>query len=325
MRTRAQRCPSVTRIFSGVTPHDLLDPEIAAAAAAIPFDEVTAEILPALRTGIPIEVPLSDAVERSDHLAPGDPDVPVRVHRPKAADGVLPCVYSIHGGGYVIGSYSVDDPTFDTLCPKLGLVGVSVEYRLAPEAPYPGPLEDCYQGLRWTYDHAEELGVDPACIGVMGISAGGGLAAALALIARDRGEVPVAFQLLDSPMLDDRQVTPSSRQDGLPVWSRGSNTFGWKSYLGDLYGGDVPYAAAPARATDLSGLPPAFVSVGAVDGFLDEDVDYALRLNQAGVPTELHVYPGACHGYQLAPNAPVAKQSARDKQDWLARQIRRRG
>ena len=241
---------------------------------------------------------------------PGDPEVPVRVHQPKGADHLLPCVFSMHGGGYVIGSYDMDDPIFDELCPKLGVVGVSVEYRLAPETPYPGPLEDCYRGLRWTHEHAEELGIDARCIGVTGVSAGGGLAAALALLARDRGEVPVAFQLLDSPMLDDRQITESSQQDELPVWSRGSNTFGWKAYLGELYGrDDVPYTAAPARAPDLSGLPPAFVSVGAVDGFRDEDVDYALRLNQAGVPTELHVYPGACHGYQLASDAPVTKQS----------------
>jgi acetyl esterase/lipase len=123
-------------------------------------------------------------------------------------------------------------------------------------------------------------------------------------------------------MLDDRQHTPSSRQDGLPVWSRTSNTFGWRSYLGERYGTDeVPYTAAPARARDLTGLPPAFVSVGAVDGFRDEDVDYALRLNHAGVPTELHVYPGACHAYQMAADSAVAKQSRRDVADWLARQI----
>jgi acetyl esterase/lipase len=308
-----------------VTPHDLLHPEIAAAAALVPFDEVTNELLPALRAGFGrLEQPLTDAVERIDHVVPGDPEVPVRVHRAKGADGGRPCVYSIHGGGYVVGSYDMDDPIFDELCPKLDVVGVSVEYRLAPETPYPGPLEDCYRGLRWTHEHADELGIDPSRIGVMGVSAGGGLAAALALLARDRGEVPVAFQLLDSPMLDDRQITPSSQQDGLAVWSRGSNTFGWKSYLGDLYGcDDMPYTAAPARTHDLSGLPPAFVSVGAVDGFRDEDVDYALRLNQAGVPTELHVYPGACHGYQLAREAPVTKQSARDREDWLGRQVRR--
>ena len=292
-----------------MTPRDLLDPELVPAIELVPFDDVTAEILPALR--VRFEMPPSDAVDRRDHAVPGDPEVAVRVHRAKAADGVLPCVYSMHGGGYVLGTNAMDDPLFEALCPRLGIVGVSVDYRLAPETPYPGPLEDCYRGLRWTYEHAAELGVDPGRIGVMGVSAGGGLAAALALLARDRGEVPVAFQLLDSPMLDDRQITPSSRQDGLPVWSRSSNTFGWKAYLGDLYGrDDIPATAAPARATDLSGLPPAFVSVGAVDGFCDEDVDYALRLNRAGVPTELHVYPGACHGFNvIAPTAPVSKQS----------------
>ena len=144
--------------------------------------------------------------------------MPVRVHRAKGTDGVLPCVYSMHGGGYVIGSHSMDDPLFERWCPKLGLVGVSVDYRLAPETPYPGPLEDCYRGLVWTYEHADELGIDPARIGIMGVSAGGGLAAALALLARDRGEVPVAFQLLDQPMLDDRQthaVEPPGRARGV--------------------------------------------------------------------------------------------------------------
>ena len=124
-------------------------------------------------------------------------------------------------------------------------------------------------------------------------------------------------------MLDDRQRTFSSQQSGLAVWSRESNTYGWRSYLGDLYGtDDIPYTAAPARAEDLTGLPPAFISVGTVDGFLDEDVDYALRLNHAGIPTELHLYPGACHGYQMAVDSEIARQSARDAQDWLRRQIR---
>ena len=157
----------------------------------------------------------------------------------------------------------------------------------------------------------------------MGVSAGGGLAAALCLLARDRGEIPIAFQLLDQPMLDDRQVTPSSRQDGLAVWSRESNTFGWQAYLGDLYGRDtVPPTAAPARATDLSGLPPTFVSVGAADGFRDEDIDYAMRLNQAGVPTELHVYPGGCHGFNvIASEAALTKQSRRNLAEWLKKQV----
>lgn len=310
-------------IVPAVTPREMLHPDIAKAIDLMPFDAMTADVMQAVRA-VDYTVPLSDAVERTDHLVAADPDVPVRVHRARDAEGPRPCLYSMHGGGYVIGSYTMDDPMFDRLCPALGLVGVSVEYRLAPDTPYPGPLDDCYRGLKWTYDHADELGVDRNRIGVAGISAGGGLAAALALLARDRGEIPLAFQLLDCPMLDDRQITASSRQDGLPVWSRESNTFGWTSYLGDLYGSDdVPYTAAAARADDLSGLPPAFVSVGGVDGFLDEDVDYAMRLNRAGVPTELHVYPGACHGYQIAQDCDVTRQSRRDVEHWLARQVRR--
>jgi acetyl esterase/lipase len=229
----------------------------------------------------------------------------------------------IHGGGYVIGHHLNDDPLLDRLCPRLRMGAVTVGYRLAPETPYPGPLEDCYRALTWTFARASELGLDPGRIGIGGISAGGGLAAALALLARDRGEVEVAFQLLDCPMLDDRQITFTSQQDDLALWSREANLFGWRSYLGPLHGtDDVPATAAPARASDLEGLPPAFVSVGTLDGFADEDVDYAMRLNRAGVPTELHVYPGACHGYLIAPQCPITVQADRDRDDWLARQLR---
>jgi acetyl esterase/lipase len=310
---------------------DLLDPELAPVIAAIPFFTLDADNLALVRSGISGAVPEpSGAVESTDHLAPGapgDPPVAVRVHRPVGvgvgAGGPLPCIVSMHGGGYVVGSHRIDDPLFDRWSPELGIVGVAVDYRLAPETPYPGPLEDCYAALRWVHDNADELGIDPAQVGLHGLSAGGGLAAALALLARDRGELPVAFQALASPMLDDRQLTPSNRLDGLPVWNRDSNAFGWRSYLGDLYGrGDVPAHAAPARAVDLTGLPPAFVSVGALDGFRDEDVDYALRLNQAGVPTELHLYPGAPHGYQVAAQSNLALRSLRDLDDWLSRQLR---
>jgi acetyl esterase/lipase len=203
-------------------------------------------------------------------------------------------------------------------------VGVSVEAGLAPETPYPGPLEDCYEGLRWTYDHADELGVDRARIGIGGVSAGGGLAAGLALLARDRGEVPVAFQLLECPMIDDRQTTSSSRLDGLPIWSRESNEFGWRSYLGDLYGtDDIPPYAAAARAENLVGLPPALVIVGGADGFRDEDIEYALRLNQSGVPTELHVLPGAPHGVQMFMDSAVARRWGQIVTEWLGLQLDR--
>lgn len=299
-----------------------LDPEIAAAVREIDFDGLSADNLATYRAGMR-SFPLSDKVIRTDVTVPGDPAVTIRVHRAAdAADGPLPCLYSMHGGGYVLGTYAIDDARFDQWCPLLGVVGVSVEYRLAPETPYPGPLEDCYRGLEWTFEHAEELGIDPTMVGVMGISAGGGLAASLALLARDRGKLSIAFQMLDCPMLDDRQQTPSIQQDGLKVWSRESNVFGWRSYLGALYGShDVPYTAAPARCPDLSGLPPAFVSVGTVDGFRDEDIDYALRLNQAGVACELHVYPGAGHGYQAAVGSRIAQQSSRDVLGWLEHQL----
>jgi len=302
---------------------DLIDPEIAARLATVPFPPIDEQNYLMLRSRA-VQPALSDAVRRVDHVVPADPPVRVRVHRATGAVGPAPCVYSMHSGGYVIGSLDIDDATFDRWCQWFGIVGVSVEYRLAPETPYPGALDDCRAGLLWTVQHAPELGIDPRAIGVFGVSGGGGLAAALALQARDRGDVRLAFQLLDCPMLDDRQQTPSSTVDGMPIWSRESNAFGWRSYLGDLYRTDrVPYTAAPARAPDLAGLPPAFVSVGALDGFRDEDIDYAQRLMQAGVPTELHVYPGLPHGVQLFTDAAVVQQATRDRDAWLGRQVAR--
>jgi acetyl esterase/lipase len=304
----------------------ILDDEIAPALAAAPVGfTLSADVLPAMRAArgeMFAALELSDVVERTDHVVSDDPSVVVRLHRPKGIDGPLPCVYSIHGGGYVLGSYDMDDPKFDRQCVHFPCVGVSVEYRLAPETAYPGSLDDCYAGLRWTFDHAEELGIASDRIGISGVSAGGGLAAALALLARDRGEVPVAFQLLECPMIDDRQTTSSSQLDGLPIWSREANEFGWRSYLGDLYGGDVPAHAAAARATDLAGLPPALVIVGGADGFRDEDIEYALRLNQAGVPTELHVLPGAPHGVQMFTDSAVARRWNRLVTEWLEQRLR---
>ncbi len=300
-----------------------LDAAIAAIVGTVPLGTLDLDNLAQFRA-VPLAppLPLSDAVTRHDVEVPGTPPVTVRVHRPVGVDGPLPCLYSIHGGGYVLGSYDMDDARFDAWCPRYRCVGVSVEYRLAPETPYPGPLEDCYAGLKWVVDHHDEIGVDRDRIGLAGVSAGGGLAAALALLARDRGEVPVRFQLLECPMLDDRQATPSSQLDGLAIWSRESNTFGWRSYLGDRYGtDDVPAYAAAARATDLAGLPPAYVCVGNVDGFRDEDVDYAVRLNQAGVPAELHVYAGAPHGVMLFAGTEVARRYMRGIDDWVGRQL----
>jgi acetyl esterase/lipase len=266
---------------------------------------------------------LGDGVERTDHEIPGTGGVVVRVHRPVGATGDLPCIVWMHGGGLVIGSYAGDDARFDRWCPLFDCVGVSVEYRLAPETSYPGPLEDCYAALAWVHAHAAELGVDRDRIGVGGPSAGAGLAAALALLARDRGEVPLTFQLLIYPMLDDRQTTASSGWTD-PIWPPSANTYGWTAYLGDRKGGpDVPAYAAPARATDLRGLPPTLVAVGAIDGFSDEDIDYAVRLRHAGVPVDLSVYAGAPHGFDgLAPDAAVARRANRDIEEWLAAHLR---
>lgn len=181
----------------------------------------------------------------------------------------------MHGGGYVLGSYATDDARLDGWSRSNRCVGVSVEYRLSPETPYPAPLDDCYRGLKWVFEHHHELGADPDRIGVSGTSAGAGLAAGLALLARDRGEVPLRSQLLDAPMIDDRQLTPSSQRDDLVIFDRHSSEFGWRSYLGELYGTpDVPAYAAPARAADLAGLPPAYICVGNVDGFRDDAIDY---------------------------------------------------
>jgi acetyl esterase/lipase len=190
---------------------------------------------------------------------------------------------------------------------EIGAVAVSVEYRLAPEHPHPAPVDDCYAGLVWTSKHADELGIDPSRLIIAGASAGGGLAAGTALMARDRGGPALSHQILMCPMLDDRGVTPSSQElDGEGVWDRTSNLTGWTALLGDARGGpDVSPYAAPARAQDLTGLPPAFIDVGSVETFRDEDIDYAARLSRAGVSVEFHVWPGGFHGFDM-----IAPQSA---------------
>lgn len=300
----------------------LLDPEAAVAVAEFPIDfgVLCDETLPTIRAALaalPTPI-LSDLVERTEHVVPATDGVTLRVHRPFGVEGDLPCVYWMHGGGLVLGDQAQDDIRFDRWCQMLRCVGVSVGYRLAPETPYPGPLDDCYAGLQWVHDHAAELGADPARIGIGGASAGGGLAAGLALLARDRGELRIAFQLLIYPMIDDRQITVSSQWLD-PIWSPDASRYGWTAYLGAAKGGpDVAVYAAAARATDLSGLPPTLITVGAIDGFSDEDIDYALRLRHAGVPVELHVYPGAPHGFDsLMPGIAIARRAQRDIEDWL--------
>jgi acetyl esterase/lipase len=310
----------------------LLDPDIAAALAALPFDigaalgSMNDDTIAVMREGFNAVAPveLSDDVTREWVAVPDTPGVMVRVHRPVSAGSARPCLVWMHGGGLVLGTAGSDDARFDRWCRMYDIVGVSVEYRLAPETKYPGPLEDCYASLKWVFDNAASLGVDPTRIGIGGASAGGGLCAGLGLLARDRGEVPVAFQLLIYPMIDDRQITVSSTwQD--PIWPPSANHFGWTAYLGAAKGGaDVPIYAAAARATDLTGLPPSYLCVGALDGFSDEDIDYAVRLRHAGVPTELHVYEGAPHGFDsLLAGTGVARRCVADMEEWLAARFHR--
>lgn len=270
-----------------------------------------------------------EGVSTEDRKMPGPagaPDVFVRIYQPTDRPATLPALLWIHGGGYVLGSVERDDLLAKHLARVGQCVVASVEYRLAPEHPFPAPVEDCYVALKWLSAHSTELGVNKARIAIGGASAGGGLAAGLAVLTRDRAEVEVAFQLLVYPMIDDRNITPAS--ETVPdafVWTRENNLMGWRAYLGHKPGGvDVsPYAAA-ARATDLRGLPPAYIPVGDLDLFLDENIMYAQRLSAAGVPTELHVYPGAFHGFNgFVPGAEISRRFNADRDHALKRMLHR--
>jgi acetyl esterase/lipase len=302
---------------------EALDPEIREAVRDIPDFVFSAETVPIMRqNGVFTPVDSPD-IERTELTTASEGRVRMTVLRPRDAAGDLPVLYWMHGGGMVIGNRYMDDARLGAWCRLLSCVCVSVEYRLAPEAPYPLPLDDCDEGLRYVVDHTGDLGIDPRRIGVGGRSAGGGLAAALALRWRDRTDNPLAFQYLEYPMLDDRMDTPSSKLDGLPLWSRESNAFGWRAYLGDRCGTDqVPPDAAPSRAVELAGLPPTFITVGTADCLRDEAIDFAARLCRANVLTELHVYAGAVHGFDMFADCAVVRCAARDSADWLARQFR---
>jgi acetyl esterase/lipase len=250
--------------------------------------------------------------ERTIPGAAGAPDVHIVVIGVAADAPPRSAVLHIHGGGYIAGSAAGAIIPMQRLSAAHGCVVVSVDYRLAPETRFPGSLEDNYAALRWLHANAKELGVDRNRIALLGESAGGGHVAALALAARDRGEVPVAMQVMLYPMLDDR--TGSSRAVpthlGAFVWDAAANRFGWSSLLGVPAGSDsVPRGAVPARVENLRGLPPTFIGVGSIDLFVEEDIAYAQRLIQVGVPTELLIAPGGYHGFDLfAPEARISKR-----------------
>ena len=233
----------------------------------------------------------------------------VRLFRPAGATGPSPAsgrcpqpaLLWIHGGGYIIGTAKQDDRLCRAFSRKLGISVASVDYRLAPEHPYPIPLEDCYAALTWL---AALPAVDPHRVAIAGASAGGGLAAALALLARDRGEITAAFQVLVYPMLDDRS-SATAENPNYRLWNTRSNRFGWAAYLGNA----DPQVAVPARRDDLGGLPPAWIGVGTHDLFHDEDLAYAARLTGAGVPCHVEVVPGAFHGFDLlVPKVQVSRR-----------------
>ncbi|MBJ6120855.1 alpha/beta hydrolase [Sphingomonas mollis] len=303
----------------------IVDPELRPLLDAWPTVTLTPDGLTVLRAReLPLPPVPDCGVDYDRRAVPGPavaPDIMLHIYRPRDATGPLGCIYHIHGGGYVAGAAKDLEFRHRPLAAELGCVIVSVDYRLAPETVFPGAIEDCYAGLAWTHANAPDLGIDPARIGVMGESAGGGLAAALALMARDRGGPAIAFQHLTYPMIDDRTcVKPPHAHAGEFIWTSHNNRFGWAALLGQEPGGDgiSPYAAA-ARAEDLAGLPPTFLMSGALDLFVDEDIEYARRLIAAGIATELHVHPGAFHGFDLMAGPGVANRAHAMRLDALRR------
>lgn len=310
--------------------HKNLDPELAPAVpnmltifGDLDRSSLTLEDIPKMRQALAnAQAAMGDSVEPNPNVSceerfipgpEGAPDVRVKIYRPLNQLEALPCLYHIHGGGMILGSIDGEEAQMASYAEKLNAVVISPDYRLAPEHPYPAPVEDCYEGLQWAAENTSELRIDPKRIVVGGESAGGGLAAGTVILARDRKGPEIAYQYLVYPMLDDRNETPSSRQFSgeWPGWSLELNELGWKAFLGDLSGKEnVPSYAAPAREEDLSNLPPAYIEVGALENFRDEDIDYAKRLAQADVSVELHVYPGAFHGFEVAnPTAKISQNA----------------
>ena len=286
----------------------LVDPEVEPFLELIPQFDLSSETLAEIRRWMddnPASAPADSDAAVAEEIIPGEsggPPVRVVIHRPTDRTGPLPVVVHCHAGGFVLGSPETHAAGNAYLAQHLECVVVSVDYRRPPEHPFPAPLEDCYTALRWVHRNADRLSIDPARIAVGGQSAGGGLAAALALLARDRGEVPLIFQLLIYPMLDDRtgsaDAADSHRYAGEFCWTAANNAYGWRCMLGAEPGGaDVSPYASPARAASLAGLPPTFIAVGALDLFVEEGIEYARRLIRDGVSTELHVYPGAIHAF----------------------------
>jgi acetyl esterase/lipase len=308
----ARAADDLHRMVLDMLPPDLFDLDDIDAARARLDGLLSAMPAPELPDGLSVDVETIAGLD-------DDPDLEVRVYRPAGVGQDAPALLWIHGGGLVLLDAASDEANCAQRAVNIGCVVVSVDYRLAPEAPFPAAVRDCYAALSWLADNTAELGVDPARIAIGGASAGGGLAAGLALMARDRGGPDICFQLLVFPMLDHRNVTHSSQviTDGR-VWNRAANVAAWGYYLDGAV--EVSPYASPAIATDVAGLPPAYIPVGDLDLFCDEDVAYAQALGRAGVPVELRVYPGAFHASSgLVAEAPLSVRWRADEDEALRR------
>jgi acetyl esterase/lipase len=277
--------------------------------------DLRAETLPMIQKQVAQNAAPAAAAEPawSERMIPGPrgaPDLWVFIVNASRSGPPRPAILHMHGGGFILGRARDELPDVQTYATALDCVIVTVDYRLAPQTPFPGPLEDNYAALKWLYANADQLGVDPKRIAVMGGSAGGGHAAMLAIAARDRGEIPLVYQALIYPMLDDRtgSTIQRPRQQGALAWTPAWNRLGWSSLLGVPAGSaNVPDGAVPARVKDLRGLPAAFIGVGSIDLFVDEDIAYADRLIEAGVSVTLDVVPGGFHGFQTY-GTPIGKR-----------------
>ncbi len=324
----ASACFSGLAHAAGLDPLSLVDPELRPAAMAIRAEAgapVSDETLPLIRAKIEASIaPPLPGVSCVERMIPGPAGAPqVRIYVINALEGASrPGVVYMHGGGFIFASARSSIRELQGLAIALNCTVINVDYRLAPETTYVGSIEDNYAALKWTYHNAAQLGIDPRRIAVMGESAGGGHAALLAIAARDRGEIPLLFQVLVYPMLDDRTASSRLVPDyiGAIGWTAADNRYGWKSFLGRPPGGkDVPVAAVPARNPNLAGLPPAFMGVGTIDLFVDEDMEYARRLADAGVPVEFHLVPGAYHGFDHNPAASISQRFNLAKFDAMRR------
>jgi acetyl esterase/lipase len=311
---------------------NLVDPELLGGLNAIPRFDVTRETLANVRAELNSVIGPPENYARSDVTIeareidgpPGAPRLTVLLYRPTNRSGKLPVLLHMHGGGYIMFRADAAGPSNVRTAAEVGCLVISVEYRLAPETVAPGSLEDCYAALRWLWSHADPLGVDLERVAVGGESSGGGLAAALALLARDRGEFRLAFQWLMSPMLDDRTAITKGNNSyvGEFVWTAASNAFAWECYTGGEPGRpDVSPYIAPSRATDLRNLPATYISVGSLDLFLEEDIEYARKLLSVGNAVELHVLPRTYHGSDFVTGAQVSIISEWERRKALAKAL----